>query len=157
MKKTFRIVKIFQVAFSLLIVLLFLGSVYYAFNSFDTQIKAAIIAASVAFGVAITSHFVQKKRELEFKIRERKVEAYQKIFDFMMYFLQASASSAPTEEATGKLVAYIYEINYALIMWGSSDVIIKWADFQVALKNHFPIADEAETLARVFFYKKQTS
>lgn len=104
---------------------------YYLFRSFDTQIITALIAAFVAFGVAIITNIVQKKREVEFKIRERKVEAYNKIFDFMMYFLKASNSSNGLDGS--KVAEYFYDINYALVLWGSADAIIKWHEFQTLI------------------------
>lgn len=131
--------------------ILILGGVYLAYNlfsSFDTQIKTATIAAVVAFGVALTSNFVQRKSEMEFKIRERKVEAYQKIFDFTLYFTRASNS--PEGLAENKLVDHFCDINYALVMWGSSDAILKWHEFQTAAKASVPDADERTKLLWMF-------
>jgi hypothetical protein len=105
---------------------------YYLFRSFDTQVVTAIIAAAVAFGVALTSNFIQRKREVEFRIRERKVEAYQKIFDFMRYFVTATNSG---QVDTNKLIEYFYDINYALVMWGNADAIVRWHDIQISLKS----------------------
>jgi hypothetical protein len=126
---------------------------YYLFRSFDTQIITALIAAFVAFGVAIITSVVQKKREVEFKIRERKVEAYNKIFDFMMYFLKSSTSPNGLDGA--KVAEYFYDINYALVLWGSADAIIKWHEFQTMIKMQPAEADERTRLMSVFVMRNK--
>jgi putative flippase GtrA len=49
-------------------------SIYVAasvFTSLAKELKVALIAGIAAFGVAMTTNYVQKKREMDFKIREK--------------------------------------------------------------------------------------
>jgi hypothetical protein len=123
---------------------------YYFLRAFDPPIVTAVIAAGVALGVALISSSVQKKRELEFKIRERKVEAYQKIFDFTRYFISATKSQQGFDEA--KLVEYFYDINYALVMWGNSESIVRWHEMQFALQAASGV-DQTATVASMLIWR----
>jgi hypothetical protein len=146
-----KIAQPLRIAFSLAFAA---GLVYVAYlalmalNSLDASLKSAVIAAVVAFGVTITSNIVQKKRELEFKIRERKVEAYQIIFEFMNYFIR----SAKLEEGANleKLIDFFYKINYALVLWGSAEAIEKWHEFQMMSKSMDSSMSEQQKLLWTF-------
>lgn len=96
------------------------------FLSLEKELKAAIIAGFVAFGVALTSNHIQKRREMEFKIRERKTEAYQKVFDFLLFILKGMRNDGLSE--TEVVVSKIHEVNYALLVWGSAGSIKAWQE-----------------------------
>ena len=74
--------------------------------------------------------------------------ARRKIFDFMMYFIKTSASNLQLAEE--KLMNYFHDINYALVMWGSADAILKWHEFQTVVKTPTPEMTEQQKLLWTF-------
>jgi hypothetical protein len=103
------------------------------FASLEKVLKAAFIAGLAAFGVALTTNYVQKKREMDFKIRERKIEAYQKVFDFLLFFLRSTKNDGLSD--TEAVVSRIHEVNYSLLVWGSDLTIKAWQEFFRSLAN----------------------
>jgi hypothetical protein len=103
------------------------------FASLEKELKAAFIAGLAAFGVALTTNYVQKKREMDFKIRERKIEAYQKVFDFLLFFLRSTKNDGLSD--TEAVVSRIHEVNYSLLVWGSDLTIKAWQEFFRSLAN----------------------
>lgn len=120
----------------LIIGTVFLGIFCYAsyvaisiFSSLEKELKAALIAGLAAFGVALTTNYIQKRRELDFKIREKKIEAYQKVFDFLLFILRSTRTGNDELSNTELVVSRIHEVNYALLVWGSDLTIKAWQDF----------------------------
>jgi hypothetical protein len=99
------------------------------FSSLEKELKAAMIAGLTAFAIAVATNYVQKRRELEFKIRERKVEAYQKVFDFLLFILRSARAGGEDLSNTEIVVSRIHEVNYALLVWGSESIIKAWQEF----------------------------
>lgn len=117
----------FAVVLMILIILSALFGVGFIIYTVDRQVVAALIAAIVAFNVPVVANFLQRKRELDFKTRDKKVDAYQKIFDFLGFFLKSMKQPDSLNEF--ELVEKFYDINHALIAWGSPAVTMRWAEF----------------------------
>jgi hypothetical protein len=66
----------------------------------------------------------------------------------MMYFIKTSASNLQLAEE--KLMNYFYDINYALVMWGSADAILEWHEFQTVVKTPTPEMTEQQKLLWTF-------
>jgi hypothetical protein len=120
--------------------IILVGAISYAayiavsvFSSLEKELKAALIAGSAAVGVALTTNYVQKKREMDFKIRERKIESYQKVFDFLLFFLRSTRNNELSD--TESVVSRIHEVNYALLVWGSDLTIKAWQEFFRSMAN----------------------
>lgn len=120
------------VAGFILYVLYAAGSI---FISLDKELKAAFIAGLAAFIVALTTNHIQKRRELDFKIRDRKIEAYQKVFDFLLFFLRSGRPGNDDMSNTELVVSKIHDVNYALLVWGSDLAINAWQEYFRWLSN----------------------
>lgn len=112
-----------------LLVLIACGLYYLAtiFIALDKELKAALIAGAFAVGIALATNYIQRKRELDFKIREKKTEAYQTYFDFLKFFLRSMRSKDAV--GTEEFVKWFHDVNYAFIIWGSEPILRSWQEF----------------------------
>lgn len=95
----------------------------YLFPSLPNEVRAPIVAALLAFTAGLITFWLQKRRDLDFKIRENKIDVYQQLQDLLLEFINPLnlQSTTPADD----VVRRFREVNYALIAWGDEKVILE--------------------------------
>jgi hypothetical protein len=155
-----EIQEIFKLLLSLLILLLFFGLAIWClwyvvrlFNSVEPPVQAAIITAFVGFTSLIISNFYTRQREINLKLRDKKVEVYSKFIKlWIQTFLsiglksQENSSNISTfpnnDDHIGNFTKDFKEITDDLILWGSDDIIKNYCDLQKTFPNENSSEDE---------------
>jgi hypothetical protein len=136
---------------------LLIGSLGWAFvNALigaDPQTRAAIIAAFTAALVAILSNFKQKQKDLELKMREQKIPAYEKILTMMRSTLLSFKEGNDINVI--EMVKQYYDINYALIIAGSEDVLKEWILFYSHVSTPFEANNKAASALHILHMRMQ--
>lgn len=115
------------------------------FGSIDKEISAAIIATSgtifVSILTLIVSKQLEKKREIEQIIRDKKIPIYEDFMMSMFKFLNQQASlrrnqadnpsTTQLESATNQeMQTFFQEFTPKLIVWGTDEVVSNWSSFR---------------------------
>jgi hypothetical protein len=155
-----EIQEIFKLLLSLLILLLFFGLAIWClwyvvrlFNSVEPPVQAAIITAFVGFTSLIISNFYTRQREINLKLRDKKVEVYSKFIKlWIQTFLsiglksQENSSNISTfpnnDDHIGNFTKDFKEITDDLILWGSDNIIKSYCDLQKTLPNENSSSNE---------------
>ncbi|MFM7407177.1 MAG: hypothetical protein ACKO3K_11065 [Cuspidothrix sp.] len=148
-----KIQEILKLLLSLLILLPFFGltirCLWYLvrlFNSVEPPVQAAIITAFVGFASLIISNFYTRQREINLKLRDKKVEVYSKLIEsWIQTFLNVSLKSKNNNnyhvnDLTNDVdlqdfTKTLKEITDDLILWGSDEIIKNYCDLQKTLPN----------------------
>ena len=135
--KIFR--KFLSIVFALAIIggcgyFLFL-SIRFVFNavrSTNGNIGAAIIAAAATVLVSVLSVLISKglerRREIEFKLRERKTPIYEELVSLTFEIAMADKLGNPMSEKD--MIKRMGDITPKLIVWGAPSVIKSYSDFR---------------------------
>ena len=83
----------------------------------------AIFSASIA-------HYTIKSREIEARHFESKAKAYKKFFDLLFNML-----SKKKEYTEKELSDEMFEIKKEILIWGSSEIIKKWIEYEKESKE----------------------
>ncbi|MFM6076426.1 MAG: hypothetical protein ACKPB9_33385, partial [Dolichospermum sp.] len=148
-----KIQEILKLLLSLLILLPFFGLTIWClwylvrlFNSVEPPVQAAIITAFVGFASLIISNFYTRQREINLKLRDKKVEVYSKLIEsWIQTFLNVSLKSKNNNnyhvnDLTNDVdlqdfTKTLKEITDDLILWGSDEIIKNYCDLQKTLPN----------------------
>ena len=95
-------------------------------SALDPQTRVAVIAAFGTLIVAIVTNFIQKKKDLDFKMREQKLPTYDRILE--MYRSTFLSTKQGGKFDVDEMVRKQYEINHALLLAGSNKVIVAWSN-----------------------------
>ena len=103
------------------------------FNSMsavDPQIIIAIIGAVTAIlGSFITvsiGKYFERKKALEFEIRQKKIPIYEDLLDFLIEYLKKQNNLSNQEDFNLKYM----NLAKSLTVWGSDEVIKEWTNYQ---------------------------
>jgi len=107
-----------------------------------------MITAFVGFSSLIISNFYTSQREINLKLREKKVEVYSKFIESWIQTLlsiglksKENSSNNLTSLNTDYLIQdftnTLKEITDDLILWGSDEIIKNYRDFQKTLPHEY--------------------
>jgi hypothetical protein len=80
-------------------------------------------AASLSLG-----KYIEKSREIEKEIREKKIPIYSEFIDFLFRVLRMSKEGNDMDEA--EMIAFMLKFNQTLMVWGSDEVMRAWIQFR---------------------------
>lgn len=123
----------------------FIWYVFGLFNSVQPPVQAAIITAFVGFTSLIISNFYTREREINLKLREKKVEVYSKfikswIQTLLNIGLKSNQNSSDSKDVNPddhlqEFTKTLKEITDDLILWGSDEIIKDYCDLRKKLPN----------------------
>jgi hypothetical protein len=144
-----------QFIFGLTIFLAMLGAIYVALKgaygflasistSLSTDTWKAVLLASipglVGLFVALYQKYADRKKDIEFKLRDEKVKTYTALLELVFGFFKAAKGknadakkSKPSEEAelSHELEMQFMDVSRMLVMWGSDDLIRRYSDWRL--------------------------
>jgi hypothetical protein len=124
----------------------------------DSNVAAAVIAAVTAlFGSTLSvtlGRYFERRREIEVRVRDKKVPEYEKFVDFWFGLLYAErlGRKKPTQQ---EMMRGFIEWTKPLIMWGSDDAIRRWGQLRVEFDPNVnrDVATEDERRKAVSIFK----
>jgi hypothetical protein len=116
--------------------------IFRLFNSLEPPVEAAIITAIVGFTSLIISNFYTSQREINLKLREKKVEVYSQFLEaWIKTLLNIAKSNQDVPESNlqdynkniQEFSDVLREITDDLILWGSDEIIKEYSDLRIRL------------------------
>jgi hypothetical protein len=121
------------VIYGIIGVLVIVAAFWYLLSSASAQIASSVIAASATVLVAvfgtIASKQLEQKREIEKEQRERKAAIYQEGVDYWFSAMQGVRKRMSEKQRNEFDEEHRTSFSKNLVLWGSDDVINKYADF----------------------------
>ncbi len=98
-------------------------------NAADPSVKAGLIGLLGVFSAALVTNYQTKKREISARHFGEKRESYLHIIDLIFDITKATKTnlSLPDDELVQKVMLF----KKALIVWGNSDIIEAWNNFEI--------------------------
>ncbi|HLP89246.1 MAG TPA: hypothetical protein VK184_11735 [Nostocaceae cyanobacterium] len=132
------------------------------FNKVEPPVQAAMVTALVGFGSLVITNLYTTQREINLKLREKKVEVYSELLkSWITAFLDLTLNarennyqpnSVSRDQTLNKFIEQIKDIKDDLILWGSDEIIKKYSqltkDYQEENKN-----DLEQTVSLIMFGK----
>lgn len=149
---------------SLLVGTLFVGSATVAlflilrallsgFSTLDEGESAAIVAAAGAILLAIINivaqRFIERRREVEARQREKKIALYQQFVKFWFDFLlspESRKARAEGQQDIPRLLPEMNDLTQQIILWASDGVLKRYSAFRRHLTNPKLAADHVATM-----------
>ena len=108
-----------------------------AFTSLDSDVAAAIIAASATIFVSVLSIILGKIYETRAYIqkehREKKIPVYEDLIKFTFSSIMGTRTGAkPTES---EILEFMSDFTQRIMVWGSDDVLAAWIKLRRAALN----------------------
>ena len=97
----------------------------------------------------ITNYF-QSKHEKELAHRDKKIELYSEILQFMLDLFPSKLPNIPAKPNPDVQVAKFREFHRKLILWANPDTIIAYDDFHKSITNPPPRAENVIKLINFF-------
>lgn len=138
----------FRTTINFLVGLLFIASagfgiylvvraVWVGFTSLETGVASAVAAAAGAVLLAVINltaqRYLDRRREIEARQRDKKIDLYQNFVKLWFDLLLSQESREARAEGMQNVEKYVPELNditQQLILWGSDDVLKSYSDFK---------------------------
>lgn len=130
-------------------------AIWGGFTSLESGTASAVAAAAGAVLLAIINivaqRYVDRRRDIEARQRDKKIELYQKFMTYWFNLLlsledhKARAGGAPKLEVVG---TELNDITQQLILWGSDGVLKAHSDFRRLISSTEREPHHAETLLK---------
>lgn len=138
--------------FRILVALLFfvcIGLISYLlvlFHGLDGQFKAVIIGALIAITGSVFSvtigRVLERRNELEYKIRDKKYDIYREVIIFF-HDLMSGEKLGKEPLSDDEMLERIIDINSRILLWASAGVFEKWSALQNFLKVQGDLAGKS--------------
>lgn len=127
---------------------------FQGFASLETGTASAVAATGGAVLLAIINHaaqrYLDRRRDIEARQRERKIEIYQRFMRFWFDFLLSKENRnarAKGEQNIESVLPELNEITQQLILWGSDRVLKSYSDFRRYITSESENRSHVQTLA----------
>ncbi|AVQ97744.1 hypothetical protein OBCHQ24_01290 [Oceanobacillus iheyensis] len=122
------------------------------FNSLQTEVAAAIVAAMATIIVSVLSvtigKYLERKRVIENELREKKIPMYEEFVEF--YFDLLMAKKINGKEMTQKeMMKFFNRFTQKLMVWGSDEVVKLWSNY----RREFALKDR-DSMENMFEFEK---
>jgi hypothetical protein len=114
----------------------------------DPQTRAAVIAALAATTVALVTNYKQREKDLQLKMREQKIPAYENALSLFRGIMISTMGNEPTNEQ--EIKKKYYEVNHALLVAGSQGVLAEWIAYYQFVSTPPSDGDKVEMNAWVW-------
>lgn len=110
------------------------------FNSLQTEVAAAIVAAMATIIVSVLSvtigKYYERKRVIENELREKKIPMYEEFIEFYFNLLMSKKINGK-EMTQEEMMKFFNRFTQKLIVWGSDEVVRLWSNYrrEYALKD----------------------
>ena len=118
------------------------------FLELPVELSTTMLATATTIIVSVISitlgKYYERKRKIEFELRENKIPIYQGFMKFSSrLFLGTKAGQEEIDQE--EMVRYFNDFTYDLIIWGSDDVINSWNEFREQAIKHSKKSDPEES------------
>lgn len=144
-------------------IFLIVRAAWVGFTSLETGVASAVAAAAGAILLAVINltaqRYLDRRREIEARQRDKKIDLYQNFVKLWFGVLISPESIKARAEGVQNVEKYIPELNditQQLILWGSDGVLKSYSDFKRYIssssqsKNHIQILTMFEDLLYEF-------
>jgi hypothetical protein len=98
-------------------------------SAFSTNLLANLFAIILL----ILGIYLNKLKEIELALRDKKIEVYKKFIDYLFKVVQAKKQNKPIPEKD--METFMVNFNKELIFWGSDSFIKKYNEWKLRSKN----------------------
>ncbi|HEY1193400.1 hypothetical protein [Flavobacterium sp.] len=102
----------------------------------DINLVIAIIGAVVTFTGYYVTRYLERKKEIEFQIRNKKIPIYEEFFEF--YFKVVFSSKNGENMNQDEMTAFFQKFNQKAIIWFPDEILKSYSDW----KNELAIFSE---------------
>jgi len=114
------------------------GAAWRSVISLQAEMATAVLAASATVLVSVITVFIgkyiEKRREIELKQREKKIEIYEIFMEKWFKYLLLGKSSAGKQvkdlSSDPEFMSFLIEFTRKLILWGSNGVVKEYSKFR---------------------------
>lgn len=105
---------------------------FYKVSTLNNEIATAIIVAATSILVSVITvvlgKYYEKKKKLEFEIREKKIPVYENFLNFTFAILNQELEISTDKKS--EFQKKFMKLTQELLVWGSDDVIKKWIEYR---------------------------
>lgn len=128
-------------------------AIWEGFSTLEGGVASAVVAAAGAVLLAIINivaqRYVERRREIEVRQRDKKIDLYQQFTKFWFEFLLSPENRRARAEGTHDVTASVPEMNnltQQIILWGSDGVLKRYSDLRRHITNPEHNQDHVKTM-----------
>jgi len=130
-----------------------------ALLSVDTKLAVSLLTAATTVIVSTTTvvigKYLERQKEIESHFREKKIQIYDEFLKGLFeefYSREDSKRNVNDEppESREELVSFLQEWQRRLILWGGSEVLVKYIEWKNYMTSHEPDAQAIFLMGKLF-------
>lgn len=120
-------------------------------HKIDINIFVAIIGGTITISSFFITRYLERKKTIEFEIRNKKIPIYEEFFEF--YFSVMFKSKTNDEITTEEMIKFFQQFNQKAIIWFPDDILKSYIDWKNNLTKFS--ANQGISLKEVILHQEQ--
>lgn len=119
----------------------------------DINLVIAVIGASVTFIGYYVTRFLERKKEIEFQIRNKKIPIYEEFFQFYFKVVFNDKEKKGKKLSEDYMILFFQQFNQKAIIWFPDNILISYINWKKEL-SYFSENNSPENLKKLILLQE---